>query len=102
VSRAGGTTIAELTCFGVPMILVPYPHAAGGHQLLNARAAERAGAAVVVEQEGGEGGLGDLIMKLLWDEARLLRLRGGSLSLGKPDAAQNIARKIADIVEERR
>ncbi len=50
VSRAGGTTLAELACCGCPAILIPYPHAADNHQLYNARAYAAAGAAVVVEQ----------------------------------------------------
>ena len=36
ISRAGATTLAELACDGVPMILVPYPHAADDHQRENA------------------------------------------------------------------
>ena len=35
VSRAGATTLAELTCCGLPMVLLPYPHAADNHQLAN-------------------------------------------------------------------
>jgi UDP-N-acetylglucosamine--N-acetylmuramyl-(pentapeptide) pyrophosphoryl-undecaprenol N-acetylglucosamine transferase len=100
VCRAGGSTIAELTCFGVPMVLVPYPYAAGGHQLLNAQAAEKAGAAIVLRQEEGEGALGGLLSDLIWDEKRLRAMRGGALSLGRPEAAQQIAQRIVDLVEE--
>lgn len=102
VSRAGGSTIAELTCFGVPMVLVPYPYAAGGHQALNAEAAARAGAAVVVEQEEGESALGSLLAGLLADERGLLAMRGGALSLGRPEAAQQVAQRISDLAGEGR
>ncbi len=48
VGRAGSSTLAEVTALGVPMIVVPYPHAAG-HQRANARALVDAGAARLVE-----------------------------------------------------
>jgi len=102
VSRAGGSAIAELTCFGVPMVLIPYPYAAGGHQLLNAEAAARAGAAVVLREQEGEGALGGLIVDILEEEGRMLAMRGGALSLGKPEAAQQVAQRIYELAEERR
>lgn len=48
--RAGGSSLAECTAFGRPMILVPYPHA-GGHQRLNAAAHVDAGAARLLPDE---------------------------------------------------
>jgi UDP-N-acetylglucosamine--N-acetylmuramyl-(pentapeptide) pyrophosphoryl-undecaprenol N-acetylglucosamine transferase len=48
LARAGGATLAELAAVGLPSVLVPYPHATGDHQTLNARARERTGAALVV------------------------------------------------------
>ena len=36
VSRAGGTTLAELTALGVPAVLVPLPTSANDHQRRNA------------------------------------------------------------------
>ena len=42
VGRAGSSTLAEVTALGVPMIVVPYPHAAG-HQRANARVLVDAG-----------------------------------------------------------
>ena len=38
VSRAGASSIADLTVIGRPAILVPYAHATGDHQSANARA----------------------------------------------------------------
>src|SRR5207249_2886848 len=53
VSRSGAASLTELAAFGLPAILIPYAHAAGHHQLLNARVFERAGAARVVEKFPG-------------------------------------------------
>ena len=44
ITRAGGTTLAELLALGAPMIVVPWPGAAEGHQEANARLLAREGA----------------------------------------------------------
>jgi UDP-N-acetylglucosamine--N-acetylmuramyl-(pentapeptide) pyrophosphoryl-undecaprenol N-acetylglucosamine transferase len=48
VSRAGATALAEFACRGLPMVLVPFPYSAEGHQELNARAVVEAGAGTLV------------------------------------------------------
>lgn len=50
LSRAGGIAIAEMAIFGLPMILVPYPHAADNHQFLNALEIQESGAGFVINQ----------------------------------------------------
>ena len=50
VGRAGSSTLAEVTALGVPMVVVPYPHAAG-HQRANAASLVEAGAARLIEDE---------------------------------------------------
>lgn len=51
VARAGAGTIAELIRCRLPAILIPYPHAADGHQLVNARFFEQQGGGLVLEQD---------------------------------------------------
>src|SRR5207249_6828628 len=50
VGRAGSSTLAEVTALGLPMMVVPYPHAAG-HQRAYAQVLARAGAARLVDDE---------------------------------------------------
>src|SRR6185295_8120668 len=54
VGRAGSSPLAEVTALGLPMVVVPYPHAAG-HQLANARVLADAGAARLIEDEAFDG-----------------------------------------------
>jgi len=50
ISRAGAIALAEITAFGKPAILIPYPYSADGHQKVNAQALAERGAAVVLEE----------------------------------------------------
>jgi UDP-N-acetylglucosamine--N-acetylmuramyl-(pentapeptide) pyrophosphoryl-undecaprenol N-acetylglucosamine transferase len=51
VARAGASTIGEQMAFGVPAILIPYPHAADNHQLANAKYVQETIGGAVVRQE---------------------------------------------------
>ena len=48
VSRAGATSVSEITALGVPSILVPLPDSPGNHQEENARFLEKKGSAIVL------------------------------------------------------
>ncbi len=95
VSRAGASTAAELALLGKPCVLVPYPHAADNHQEHNARAFERAGAAVVLlDDECTPERLEALLRELLAAPERLEKMGQASRSLAKPMAAEQIAEAI--------
>ncbi len=51
VGRAGSSTLAEATALGKPLVVVPYPHAAG-HQRANARQLVEAGAGLAHRRRG--------------------------------------------------
>jgi UDP-N-acetylglucosamine--N-acetylmuramyl-(pentapeptide) pyrophosphoryl-undecaprenol N-acetylglucosamine transferase len=94
VSRAGAITLAELTRVGRAAILVPYPHAAAGHQLLNARALVDAGGAALILDHELVPALKDAAFGLLQDDCRREEMAQRSRSLGKPDAAKTIAEAV--------
>ena len=50
ISRAGALAINEITYFGKPSIIIPFPQAAENHQLINAKLLESKKACIVVEQ----------------------------------------------------
>lgn len=100
VSRAGGT-VWELAAAGTPAVLVPYPHATGDHQTLNARHFERGGGALVVPDAEVER-VPALVDGLLADPGRLARMRAAMRELARPDAADEIAEELIRLAAARR
>ena len=100
VSRAGATTIAEVTALGIPSILVPYPFATANHQETNARYVERAGGARVIANDDLNGAtLFGAATGILRDERRLASMRTGATSFGRPQAAAELADMVVDLME---
>lgn len=92
VTRAGAATVAELAAAGKAALLIPFPHATDQHQLHNARALERAGAARVVEErELTAERLANEILQLLDAPERLTAMERAARNFSKPGAAERIA-----------
>ena len=92
VGRAGGGAVAELAVAGRAAVLVPLPHASGGHQAANAAALAEAGAALVVpEEEFGVERLVAVLRDLLADPRRLQEMGRAAARMGSPDAAERVA-----------
>ena len=98
VCRGGATTLAELTRVGKPAIIIPYPHAAGDHQLHNARSLADAGAAVMIVDQDARQTLSSVALGLLRDPERLENMGRTSALLGKPEAGRLIATEILEMV----
>jgi len=100
VCRSGASTVGEITAAGKPAIFVPFPRAADDHQNVNARALERAGAAVVVEESNLEAAyLVDTIAALLNDPARLRSMSQVARSLAHPKAVEEIGNMVKDLTQ---
>lgn len=100
VFRAGATGLAELTARGVPSILIPYPFAAANHQEFNARVLVNAGAArMILNKDLTAGILIETIRELLKNPQELEKMSIVAKSLGRPDAAKDIAQMILDLAK---
>ena len=97
VSRAGASTLGEFPYFGLPAVLVPYPHA-WRYQKVNADWLATRGAAVTVaDAELGEQLL-PTVRALLADTDRLLAMGQRAHALARPDGAQNVARQVLGVM----
>jgi len=91
ISRAGATTLAELTVFQKPVILVPFPYAADNHQEINGRYLVEAGAGIMFRQEDLTGEkLGTEIKRLLDNKEILADMSKNSGMVSKPEATETI------------
>ena len=96
VARAGGS-IFELAQYGVPAVLVPYPHATADHQTANARWMAEGGAAVVIrDDELTPERLRGEVDAVLLDPGRLAGMAAAAERLARPDAARDVARAVLD------
>jgi UDP-N-acetylglucosamine--N-acetylmuramyl-(pentapeptide) pyrophosphoryl-undecaprenol N-acetylglucosamine transferase len=97
VARSGAGAVSELAAAGRPSLLCPFPFATDNHQLKNAEAMERAGAARLVRDQ-------EMTAERLWAELRVFAEAPGRLramgeaarGLAKPGAAE----RAADVLEE--
>ncbi len=102
VSRAGATTLAELTAAGRPSVLVPLPTAADDHQRKNAEVLVSAGAAEMLEQSQLSGArLAERIRSLAADPVRRREMSAAAARLAKPDAARAIVERALELLEGR-
>jgi UDP-N-acetylglucosamine--N-acetylmuramyl-(pentapeptide) pyrophosphoryl-undecaprenol N-acetylglucosamine transferase len=100
ISRAGATTLAELTAVGRPAILIPYPYAAGHHQELNAqRLAEMGAARIILDRDMDSEILSKNIKELYENPEMRMEMERASRALGKPDAAQKVAEIVTSLVK---
>jgi UDP-N-acetylglucosamine--N-acetylmuramyl-(pentapeptide) pyrophosphoryl-undecaprenol N-acetylglucosamine transferase len=92
VCRSGASTVAEVAAAGKPAILIPFPRSADDHQLRNAEALARRGAALLLpEAQLTRAALVESAAALLLDSGRRQSMSAAARSLAHPSAARDIA-----------
>ncbi|MBR1936809.1 MAG: undecaprenyldiphospho-muramoylpentapeptide beta-N-acetylglucosaminyltransferase [Bacilli bacterium] len=99
VSRAGASTIAEITAIGLPAILVPSPYVTNNHQYKNAKELEDKGACIIVSEDDFSKDKIILEIDKLFDNKDLYEnMVNNSKSLGISDSATRIYNEIKNII----
>ncbi len=93
VARAGASMLGETPAFGLPSILIPYPHA-WRYQKVNADYLVERGAAVRLDDEQLPTEMLPAILNTLKDKKKLAQMSSAAKVLDKPDAAVNLAQLI--------
>ena len=100
--RCGSSTIAEITAVGLPAILVPYPHAHADHQRLNAEyVAYHGGGIVIGDADLTAEFFANTVKRFVVSPEELETMSEASKSLGRPNAAKDIARLAAELAGAR-
>jgi len=103
LSRAGASTVAEITAAGRPSLLIPLPHATDNHQHRNAQALAARGAALLLDQFETSGEkLALTLDSLRKNRARLSKMAEASRRLARPTSTQEIIHLMEEISRDRR
>jgi UDP-N-acetylglucosamine--N-acetylmuramyl-(pentapeptide) pyrophosphoryl-undecaprenol N-acetylglucosamine transferase len=98
VSRAGAAVLGEYPLFGLPAILIPYPHA-WRYQWVNAKYLEERGAALIVKDENLAFDLVSAIRTLMADLDKRQRMAVAMRAQHQPYAAEKIAQILLEMGE---
>ena len=91
ISRAGASTLSEVTALGMPTILVPSPYVVANHQEKNARLLESHGGAVMLTEEQATGeALYESTKDILQNPEKRRSMAKAMAELGIPDATERI------------
>lgn len=98
ISRAGASTISEITLLGKPSILVPSPNVAEDHQTKNATALSKRNAALLVRDAEATVKLIDTAIDLIEKKEELSSISANSKLMAKTKAADSIVNEIAKLL----
>jgi len=100
ISRAGATTLTELTALGIPSILIPSPYVPMNHQFHNAMVLKNAGAALIIEEQAfSVPHLLEQIDGLLSTPEQLLSMGMKAKELGNLNACDDLCNLLEGIVD---
>lgn len=97
VSRAGASSLAEISARAIPALLVPFPYATGDHQTTNARACVEAGAAFMVADADLDSSEFEHSLRLLIEDSSMRERMGDA---AREQKTVDAADKLADVVIE--
>lgn len=100
ISRAGASSISELSLLGKPSILVPSPNVSEDHQTRNAMALVNKDAAILIKDSDAMDNLVQTALDTIHDEKRLRTLSGNVIKLAQPDSANRIVDEVMKLVKK--
>jgi len=100
ITRAGASSVADVSIIGRPAILIPFAAATADHQTANARGLVDAGAALLIQESALDpAALSEQIHAILTDLPRATEMAANALSTGTPDATERLAALVEQLAE---
>ncbi|SDZ92676.1 undecaprenyldiphospho-muramoylpentapeptide beta-N-acetylglucosaminyltransferase [Microbulbifer marinus] len=91
ICRAGALTVSEIAAAGVGAIMVPFPFAIDDHQTKNGEWLEKAGGAIVIQQDALDAEkLAELLKELFGEPQKLLTMAEAARRVAKTDATAQV------------
>ena len=101
ISRAGASSVADISVIGRPSILIPFSAATADHQTANARSLMDAGATTLIPESALDpGSLSEQILAILTTPGAAVQMRENALAQGIPDAAERLAALVEQLAEK--
>ena len=102
ISRAGASSVADISVIGRPSILIPFAAATADHQTANARGLVDANAAILIPESALDpASLSEQILAVLTTPGAAARMRENALAQGIPDATERLAALVEDLAERK-
>ena len=101
ISRAGASSVADISVVGRPSIMIPYAAATGDHQTANARALTKAGGTILIPESAlSVEAMSEQIATVLGDAAGAQKMAQAALSCALPDATDRLAALVEEIASK--
>ena len=101
ISRAGASSVADLSVIGRPSILIPYAAATGDHQTANARGLVEAGGAIMVpESKATVASISEMIVSVLDNPDGAMQMARSAARFGKPEATALLVGMVETLAEK--
>ncbi|WP_299670741.1 UDP-N-acetylglucosamine--N-acetylmuramyl-(pentapeptide) pyrophosphoryl-undecaprenol N-acetylglucosamine transferase [uncultured Roseobacter sp.] len=98
ISRAGASSVADLTVIGRPSILIPFAAATGDHQTANARGLVEAGGAIMIPESRLEvDAVAEQILAVLDNPDGAMQMARSAAKCGKPDATEALVAMVEQL-----
>lgn len=101
VSRAGASTLAEITALGVPAILIPSPYVAANHQEYNAsELVDKEAAMMILEKDLEVSDFVEKVDYILHNDIAMESMKKNAKALGKPNACKDMYKLMKEMLGE--
>jgi UDP-N-acetylglucosamine--N-acetylmuramyl-(pentapeptide) pyrophosphoryl-undecaprenol N-acetylglucosamine transferase len=100
ISRAGASSVSELSIVGKPVIFIPSPNVAEDHQTKNAKAIVEKDGAILLKESELDSMFSPVFESLLNDENRKIMLSQNIKRLALPQATKQIVDEIVKLIQK--
>ncbi|WP_227271440.1 UDP-N-acetylglucosamine--N-acetylmuramyl-(pentapeptide) pyrophosphoryl-undecaprenol N-acetylglucosamine transferase [Roseobacter weihaiensis] len=101
ISRAGASSVADLSVIGRPSILIPFAAATGDHQTANARGLVEAGGAIMIpESKATPAAVAEHMLAVLDNPPAAMQMATAAARFGRPEATEALVGMVETLAQK--